>query len=204
MSIENETHDLVVTRTFDAPQERVWRAWSDADQVMRWWGPQGFTSPTCRMDFREGGTTLVCMRSGEGWELYNTWRYRSIDPMDRIEFVQGFADKDGTGVAPAELGLPPGIPEEVRHVVSLSPIDDTRTELTVREYGYSSAEVAEISRAGMEQCLGKMATSVAGAVTAGVVLGGVGGLFGKDWERHQVAKYLGEQSDRETGTDARS
>ena len=124
MSSENETHDVVVTRTFDAPQERVWRAWSDADLVMKWWGPQGFTSPLCRMDFREGGTTLVCMRSAEGWELYNNWTYRSIEPMDRIEFVQGFAKEDGTRVAPAELGLPPGIPEEVRHVVTLSPIDD--------------------------------------------------------------------------------
>lgn len=160
---ENATYDVVVTLTFDAPRERVWRAWSDADQVTRWWGPQGFTSPMCRMDFREGGTTLVCMRSGEGWELYNTWTYRSIEPMDRIEFVQGFSDKDGTRVAPAELGLPPGIPDEVRHVVSLSTIDDTTTELTVREYGYPSAEVAEISRAGMEQCLDKMATGIAGA-----------------------------------------
>ena len=94
MQIENETHDLVVTRTFDAPQERVWRAWSDADQVMRWWGPQGFTSPMCRMDFREGGTTLVSMRSDQGWELVNSWAYRSIEPIERIEFVQ--ASRTGT------------------------------------------------------------------------------------------------------------
>jgi uncharacterized protein YndB with AHSA1/START domain len=100
---------------------------------MRWWGPQGFTSPMCRMDFREGGTTLVCMRSGEGWELYNTWTYGSIEPRDRIEFVQGFADEDGNRVSPAQLGLPPGIPEEVRNVVSLSAIDEITTELTVRE-----------------------------------------------------------------------
>jgi uncharacterized protein YndB with AHSA1/START domain len=163
MSSENETHDLVVTRVFDAPQERVWRAWSDADQVTRWWGPLGFTSPMCRMDFREGGTTLVCMRSAEDWELYNTWTYRSIEPMDRIEFVQGFAKEDGTRVAPAELGLPPGIPEEVRHVVTLSPIDSATTRLTVREYGYPTAEIVEISRAGMEQVLDKMAATVAGA-----------------------------------------
>jgi uncharacterized protein YndB with AHSA1/START domain len=163
MSSENETHDVVVTRTFDAPRERVWRAWSDADQVMKWWGPQGFTSPMCRMDFREGGTTLVCMRSVEGWELCSTWTYRSIEPMDRIEFVQGFATQDGTSVAPADLGLPPGIPDEVRHVVSLSATDDRTTELTVREYGYPNAEIVEISRAGMEQVLDKMAASVAGA-----------------------------------------
>jgi uncharacterized protein YndB with AHSA1/START domain len=104
----NGTHDLVVTRTFDAPRERVWRAWSDPDEVMKWWGPQGFTSPRCRMDFREGGTTLVCMRSDQGWEFYNTWTYRSIKPMDRIEFVQGFADAQGNKVARPSSDYPPG------------------------------------------------------------------------------------------------
>ena len=80
-------------------------------------GPQGFTSPLCRMDFREGGTTLVCMRSDQGWEVYNTWTYSSIEPMERIEFVQRFADSDGNPVAPADLGMPPAIPEQVRHVL---------------------------------------------------------------------------------------
>jgi uncharacterized protein YndB with AHSA1/START domain len=128
-----------VTRTFDAPRERVWRAWSDPDQVMAWWGPQGFTSPTCRMDFREGGTTLVCMRSEQGWELYNTWTYRSIEPMDRIEFVQGFADTAGNSVTPTKLGLPPGIPDEVPHVVTFSAVDDAASELTVHEFGIPSS-----------------------------------------------------------------
>ena len=95
MSSEEQAHDMTVIRRFDAPRERVWRAWSDPDEVMRWWGPQGFTSPMCRMDFREGGTTLVCMRSDQGFELFNTWTYRSIVPLERIEFVQGFADRDG-------------------------------------------------------------------------------------------------------------
>ena len=66
MSNRDRTHDVVVTRTMDAPRERVWQAWSDPDLVMTWWGPRGFTAPVCRMDFREGGTTLVSMRSDEG------------------------------------------------------------------------------------------------------------------------------------------
>jgi uncharacterized protein YndB with AHSA1/START domain len=159
--VRDETYDVVVTRTFDAPKERVWRAWSDPDQVMTWWGPHGFTSPMCRMDFREGGTTLVCMRSEQGVELYNTWTYRSIEPMARIEFVQGFADEGGNRVAPADLGLPPMIPDEVPHVVTLRAIDDTTTELTVHEFGYPNEQIVGVSRAGMEQCLDKMATSLA-------------------------------------------
>lgn len=156
----SERFDVVVTRRLEAPRDRVWQAWSDPDEVMKWWGPQGFTSPTCRMDFREGGTTLVCMRSEQTGDLYNTWTYRSIEPMDRIEFVARFADAEGNKVSPAELGLPPGIPEEVRHEVTLSAVDDATTEVTVHEFGYPNAQIVEISRAGMEQCLDKMAASL--------------------------------------------
>jgi uncharacterized protein YndB with AHSA1/START domain len=162
MASQEGSHDVVVTRTFDAPQEAVWRSWSEPDDVMTWWGPQGFTSPMCRMDFREGGTTLVCMRSAEGAELYNTWTYRSIEPMTRIEFVQGFADENGNRVAPIDLGLPPAIPHEVPHVVTLRAIDDATTELTVHEFGYPNEQIVEVSRTGMEQCLERMATSLAG------------------------------------------
>lgn len=161
MSDQGETHDMVVTRTIEAPRERVWRAWSDPDEVMAWWGPQGFTSPMCRMDFREGGTTLVAMRSDQGWELVNSWKYRSIEPMDRIEFVQGFADAEGNPVSPAELGLPPTIPDEVRHVVTFSEIDEATTELTVHEFGYPDEQIVQVSRAGMEQVLDKLATMLA-------------------------------------------
>jgi uncharacterized protein YndB with AHSA1/START domain len=155
-----DSFDMVLTRTFDAPRERVWRAWSDADEVMKWWGPEGFTSPMCRMDFREGGTTLVSMRSVEGWELFNTWTYRSIEPMERIEFVHGFADEHGNKVAPAEIGLPPAIPADVPHVVTLRSIDEATTELMVHEFGYRDAQIVELSRVGMEQCLDKMEVSL--------------------------------------------
>jgi uncharacterized protein YndB with AHSA1/START domain len=109
----------VVTPVFGAPVEEVWRAWSDPEQVRRWWGPTGFTSPLARMDFREGGTSLVCMRSPQGQDLYNTWTYSKIVPMERIEFVQRFSDEDGNTFDPTEVGLPPDIPREVPHVVTI-------------------------------------------------------------------------------------
>ena len=149
--------DLVVTRVFDAPLEQVWQAWSDAEYVMRWWGPTGFTSPLARLDFREGGTSLVCMRSPEGQDLYNTWTYRKIVPMERIEFVQNFSDEDGKTVDPVEVGLPLDIPREVPHVVTFEARGDNKTEMTVTEYGYTSDQIVDLSRAGLEQCLDKMA-----------------------------------------------
>ncbi len=160
MSAEPMKHDMVITHVFDASVEQVWKAWSDSEQVMRWWGPTGFTAPLARMDFREGGTSLVCMRAPKefgGQDLYNTWTYRKIVPMQLIEFIQNFADKDGNKVTPVTVGLPPEIPFDVRHVITFKPLGDKLTEITVTEFGYPSEQIVEVSRAGMEQCLDKMA-----------------------------------------------
>ncbi len=158
------TRDLIVTRVFDAPPDRVWKAWSDPQHVMRWWGPTGFTSPSCKMDFRVGGTSLVCMRAPEefgGQDMYNTWTYRRIEPTKRIEFVLRFSDQDGNTLDPGAMGLPPGIPGEVPHVITFKAVGDNRTEMTIAERGYTSDEARDLSRAGLEQCLDKMAATFA-------------------------------------------
>ncbi len=161
-----QTRDLVVTRVFDAPTEQAWRAWTDSEQVMRWWGPQGFTSPLAKMDVREGGTSLVCMRAPKefgGQDMYNTWTYRTIVPLQKLEFILNFADSDGNTLDPAETGVPAGVPRDVRHVVTFKAVGANQTEMTVTEYGYTSEQALELSKAGLEQCLDKMAASFAAA-----------------------------------------
>lgn len=160
MSKEPKQRNMVLPRVFDAPVDQVWKAWSDSEDVMQWWGPTGFTSPVAEMDFREGGTSLVCMRAPEeygGQDMYNTWTYRKIVPMERIEFIQHFANRDGKPIDPAEIGIPPGVPHEVPHVVTFKALNNNQTELTVTEFGYTSDQAHDISRVGMEQCLDKMA-----------------------------------------------
>jgi uncharacterized protein YndB with AHSA1/START domain len=159
-----KTLDVVVTRVFDAPVELVWKAWSDSDHVMRWWGPTGFTSPLARIDFRVGGVSLVCMRAPKefgGQDMYNTWTYQKIEPLERIEFIFHFTDKDGNRLDPAKMGVPPGIPQEVPHVITFKRLAENKTEMTIRESGYTSETAVAISKAGLEQCLDKMAASFA-------------------------------------------
>lgn len=160
MSNEMVKRDIVVTRIFAAPVERVWKAWSDPEQIRRWWGPLGFTSPVCKMDFREGGTALVCMRSPQGQDMYNTWAYRKIVPGQQIEFIVNFADENGQRIEPVAIGLPPDLPQEVRHVITFQSKGDHQTEMTVTEYGYTSEQIFDLSKAGLEQCLDKMAASL--------------------------------------------
>lgn len=161
MPDDGQDLDLVVTRRFEAPVARVWRAWTESEQVMRWWGPRDFTSPRADMDVREGGTSLVSMRSPDGHDMHNTWTYQGVDPERRLEFVLHFADERGNKLDPSSLGLPPGVPNGVRHVVTFTAVDDATTEMTVTEYGYTSAQAIEISKAGLEQALDKMAATFA-------------------------------------------
>jgi uncharacterized protein YndB with AHSA1/START domain len=150
------TVDVVSTREFAAPATKVWRAWGDPDCVTRWWGPAGFTSPSAQIDFRVGGTSLVCMRAPEelgGWDMYTTWTYTRIEPVTLIEFDNRFTDAAGASVPP-----PPGVPSVVRHLITFASVAVDRTSMTVIEFGYPHEQVRDQSKAGLEQCLDKMAT----------------------------------------------
>jgi uncharacterized protein YndB with AHSA1/START domain len=56
--------ELTLTRTFDAPLELVWKAWTDQELVSKWWGPNGVTNPTCEIDATPGGIFHIVMLAG--------------------------------------------------------------------------------------------------------------------------------------------
>lgn len=153
------TSEVVVVRELDAPPDQAWRAWSDPEQIRQWWGPTGFTCTRADVDFRVGGSTLVTMQAPAeygGFSMHNRWTYTAITEPSRIEFVSTFADADGNVVDPAAVGIPPGVPAEVPHVVDLEPLPDGRTRVTVTEYGYTQEDARAQSQLGQEQCLDKM------------------------------------------------
>lgn len=156
------TRDLTVTRIFDAPVELVWRAWTDPEYIMRWWGPDHFTSPSAKIDFRVGGTSLVCMRAPQdfgGMDMYSSWVYQKIVPMQHIEFIQNLADENGNLLDPARLGLPPEFPKDTRTVVTFKDLGNGKTEMTVTEYGMPApdTEMGKNAELGLNQSLDKMA-----------------------------------------------
>ncbi len=155
-----EKKDLVITRVFDAPVEQVWKAWSDADDVMRWWGPTHFSCPMAKIDFREGGTSLLAMRPPKDFgndDLYSTWTYQKIEPMQRIEYIHNLADQDGHKIDPAVINMPPDFPQDQRHTITFKVLDANKTELTVTEHDWPQGQMVKMSEMGMEQCLDKMA-----------------------------------------------
>ena len=176
--ISAPTLEMVITRAFAAPAERVWRAWTAADDVKRWWGPKAFTAPVVDMDVRAGGTSLVCMRSPEGQDFYNTWTYETVEPNARLVFVQRFADKDGNAINPAEAGLPAEIPAEVRHVITFAARPGDTTEVTVTEEVIVDGDFGPATDRAVrafQEAYGLVVDGVAGAQTAGRL-----GIWGPD------------------------
>ena len=155
--------DLVVTRIVDAPIELVWKAWTDPAHVVRWWGPKYYTSPSCQIDFREGGKFVFAMRAPPdqgGQDSYTGGVYQKIVPMERLEFTQSITDKDGAKIDPALAGLPPDFPKEIRTVVVFK-AKGNMTELTITEYDWTVSLMYVYSYAGLQQSIDKMAEALA-------------------------------------------
>lgn len=60
---------LVITRVFDAPRELVFKAWTEAEQMKRWSGPSGFTTPLFKIDLRAGGAFSLLLPVAGGPRL---------------------------------------------------------------------------------------------------------------------------------------
>ena len=82
-----DDRELVIKRIFDAPREIVFKAWTNAESVARWFGPHDFTAPHCEIDFRVGGRYRICMLSPEGEEFWVEGEYQDIVEPERIVFT---------------------------------------------------------------------------------------------------------------------
>lgn len=94
-----QSKPFVISRTFNVPRELVWKAWTDREGLLRWFGPKGCALSQARLDFRPGGVFHYAMKMPNGVEAWGIFVYREIVPPERILWVNAFSDPDG-GVAP--------------------------------------------------------------------------------------------------------
>src|SRR5207245_8235218 len=87
--------ELYITRIFNAPRSLVFRAWIEPAHLAHWWGPKGFTTLSCDMDVRPGGTWFRLMRAPDGSEHRKRGVYREIVEPDRLVFTDASEDADG-------------------------------------------------------------------------------------------------------------
>jgi uncharacterized protein YndB with AHSA1/START domain len=76
----------MIERTVNAPRELVWRAWTEADQIKAWWGPNGFTTTIHEMDVTVGGVWRFMMHGPDGTDYPNKVVYREIVKPERLVY----------------------------------------------------------------------------------------------------------------------
>jgi uncharacterized protein YndB with AHSA1/START domain len=140
------TDDLVVTRVFDAPRALVFKAWTEAEHLLRWWAPKSWTTTSCSVDLRPGGSFRYCMRAPDGSEVCGLGLYREIVEPERLVYTDMFADKDGNPVPPTHYGASPEYPAETLVTITFEEQGE-RTRVTLRQ----GVPPALKEREGMEQ-----------------------------------------------------
>jgi uncharacterized protein YndB with AHSA1/START domain len=84
--------EIIICRTFAAPRELVWLAWTDPNHVGRWWGPAGFTTTTHSMDFRPGGSWRYTMHGPDGVDYPNKTKYYEVEECAKLVYDHGGSD----------------------------------------------------------------------------------------------------------------
>ena len=92
---EKRSEPFVISRLVDAPRERVWKAWTEAEHLKHWWGPQGFKLHTCKVDLRPGGVFHYGMTTPDGKDVWGKFIYREIKAPQRLVFIVSFSDPKG-------------------------------------------------------------------------------------------------------------
>lgn len=128
--------EIVITREFDAPRERVWKAWTEPELIKKWWGPEHFTAPSIKMDLKVGGKYIWAMRGPEGtqWDktMYNAGVFEEIVPPEKLVVTQYMSDENGEMLEPgAYLGDAPEFPREMRFTVLFEEMAKGKTRLSI-------------------------------------------------------------------------
>jgi len=151
--------ELKITRLFNASREQVWRALTDPQQLMRWWGPKNFTAPVCKVDLRVGGKYLFCMRSPEGQDYWSTGVYKELIKPERIVYTDSFSDSNGNIVPASYYKMTDDIPSEMLVTITLED-ERGKTRLTLRHAGMPTGTQGEMAGLGWNESFDKLAESL--------------------------------------------
>lgn len=85
--------EIEFERTYDAPREAVWQAWTDPAKLKEWWGPDNVTIPECEVDLRVGGRFYIVMEAGEAMGPYKGTKwpmeatFTVVEPNSRLVYA---------------------------------------------------------------------------------------------------------------------
>jgi uncharacterized protein YndB with AHSA1/START domain len=130
MPLSPNTQEFVITRTFDAPRDLVWKAFTEQKHLAQWWGPPGSTVKNAEMDLRPGGRYHFCSAFPDGNRIWGLFRFLDITPVEKILYLHSFSDEAGN-VAASPFGGP--WPARI-HTSLLFTDEGGKTGFTLRQF----------------------------------------------------------------------
>jgi uncharacterized protein YndB with AHSA1/START domain len=124
--------EIDITRVYRATPQQVWDAWTQPDQLARWWGKRGWNAvrDSIVLDVRPGGTFRVTTVDGTGDEMTNEGTYTEVDEPRRIRFGET--------------------------VVTFTDLGDGRTEMHFYTTTEATGELFQRMQGGVESAFGRL------------------------------------------------
>jgi uncharacterized protein YndB with AHSA1/START domain len=126
---------IIIEKVFEASRALVWKAWTDPELVKQWWGPEGFSAPSVKIDLRVGGKYVYAMQgpAGSEWDkvMYSAGLYKEIVPEEKMVVTDYFSDEDGNPLPPTDFGQGEDFPSEMSVTVLFESLSENQTKLTI-------------------------------------------------------------------------
>ncbi|WP_304516367.1 SRPBCC family protein [Cecembia rubra] len=94
-NVDKANNQIKVERSFNAPIELVWSAWTVSEILDQWWAPKPWVAETKSLDFREGGQWLYAMVSPVGERQWCKADYKEIKIQETLSWLDAFCDENG-------------------------------------------------------------------------------------------------------------
>jgi uncharacterized protein YndB with AHSA1/START domain len=140
--------EITITRAFDAPRELVWRAFTEPEQLTRWWGKRGWTAPlsSITVDLRPGGVfRLTGVNDQDGREMPTDAVFREVVEPERLLIAEVSREDCHEGALTA---------------VTFTELDDERTEVELRITMHAPEEIRRAAEAGLSSALDRLAETL--------------------------------------------
>ncbi|WP_408010047.1 SRPBCC domain-containing protein [Pseudalkalibacillus sp. A8] len=98
---------IEITRTFDAPRELVFKAFTEKEHLLNWWGPKGWTLDVTKLELRPDGVFHYSQKSQDGNVMWGKFVFNEIESPEKLVYTNSFSDEEGNIVrAPFNANWP--------------------------------------------------------------------------------------------------
>jgi uncharacterized protein YndB with AHSA1/START domain len=136
---EERKQELVLERTFKAPRDLVFKVWTDAEHLAKWWGPEGFMTTVETLELFPGGKLFMTMHGADGVVIPSKGVFQEVTPPEKLVFSSSAFEDEA------------GVPQlEVLNTITLTEVAG-KTKLTLQALIVKSTPAVVASLAHMEE-----------------------------------------------------